>query len=132
MEKTLAKYATQQFALTRLAASTWGCSLRRARELYTKVIRAALAYGASAWHTPAEPCKPQGIARGLQAAQTQCLRTVAGAYKATPVRSLETEMYVPPIDLYLNRRLAEFEEKLRMTYMDRFIHNACAVIATKL
>ena len=46
------KMATQTYALTRLAAKTWGCSLARAREIYTKVIRSAIAYGASAYHTP--------------------------------------------------------------------------------
>ena len=39
------KFATQQFVLTRLAASAWGCSLLRAREIYTKVIRSTIAYG---------------------------------------------------------------------------------------
>ena len=46
------KMATQQFALTKLAASTWGVSISRARELYTKVIRSALAFEAqlsSSW-----------------------------------------------------------------------------------
>ena len=41
------KLATQKFALSKLAASVWGCSLARAREIYTKVIRATIAYGAS-------------------------------------------------------------------------------------
>jgi hypothetical protein len=58
------KFATQQFALTRLAASAWGCSLLRAREIYTKVIRSAMAYGAGVWHHPTEQ-KVKGIARNL-------------------------------------------------------------------
>jgi hypothetical protein len=33
----------------------------------------------------------------LRKEQSQCLRTVAGAYRATPVRSLETETFVPPL-----------------------------------
>jgi hypothetical protein len=41
------KLSRQQFALTKIAASAWGCSLVRAREVYTKVVRSALAYGAS-------------------------------------------------------------------------------------
>ena len=58
------KFATQQFALSRLAASAWGCSLLCAREIYTKVIRSALSYGAGVWHHPTEQ-KPKGIAKQL-------------------------------------------------------------------
>ena len=38
---------------------------------------------------------------------------VAGAYKATPIRHLETETYTLPLDLYLNQRLADFEQRLQ-------------------
>ncbi|EAQ83345.1 hypothetical protein CHGG_09749 [Chaetomium globosum CBS 148.51] len=48
------KMKTQTCALTRLAAKTWGCTFARAREIYSKVIRSAIAYGASAFHTPTE------------------------------------------------------------------------------
>jgi hypothetical protein len=109
------KLATQQFALTKLAASTWGVSLSRARELYTKVIRSALAYGASAWHTPSREGEPQGPARQLLTAQSHCLRIVAGAYRATPVHCLETEVAVPPLDLYLDQRKAGYERALRIS-----------------
>lgn len=126
------KLKTQQFALTKLAASTWGCSLARAREVYTKVIRSLIAYGAPAFHTPSRENKPRGIARDLATAQSRCLRVVAGAYRATPVRSLETETYVPPIDLYLNKRLADFEERLERTGKAELIRTACAAIATQL
>jgi hypothetical protein len=91
------KFATQQFALTRLAASAWGCSLLRAREIYTKVIRSAVAYGAGVWHHPTER-KVKGIARKLATTQSQCLRVVSGAYRATPVRFLEVETATPSLD----------------------------------
>ena len=41
------------------------------------------------------------------------LRIVTGAYKSTPIRCLETEVGVPPLDLYLNKRLADFEKRLQ-------------------
>ena len=44
------KFSTQKYALTKLTASAWGCSLRRAREIYTSVIHSALAYRAGVWH----------------------------------------------------------------------------------
>ena len=49
------KLETQRLALTRLAAASWGFSLPRAREVYVKVIRSAMAYGATAFHKVAEP-----------------------------------------------------------------------------
>ena len=93
ISKLKAKMATQTLALTRLAASAWGCSVPRARELYTKVIRSALSYGASAWHQMGDTEK--GPALQLRTVQNSCLRTVTGAYKAIPVRHLETEVYRP-------------------------------------
>jgi hypothetical protein len=54
------KLKTQRLALTRLAASTWGFSLTKAREVYTKVIRSAMAYGASAFHKATEPAPAAG------------------------------------------------------------------------
>ena len=38
---------------------------------------------------------------------------MVGAYKTAPTRCLETEAWVPPLDLYLNKRLADFEGRLR-------------------
>ena len=44
------KMATQVYALDRIAGSTWGASLQRARQVYTAVVRSAIGYGASEWH----------------------------------------------------------------------------------
>jgi hypothetical protein len=132
--KVKAKMETQVFALTKIAASTWGCSLARAREVYTKVIRSAIAYGASAYHTPADPRKqtPRGAAKELATTQSSCLRVVAGAYRATPVRSLETETWVPPLDLYLNKRLADFEARLANTGKMDLLRNSRKAVATAI
>ena len=68
------KMATQTYALTRLAAKTWGCSLAYAREIYKSVIQRAITYRASAYHTPTEPGgAPQGIAVALELIQNNCL-----------------------------------------------------------
>ena len=95
----------QMLALTRLAASTWGCDLIRAREVYIKVIRAAIAYGAGVTHDPNRP----KVAKSLQTCQNKGLRRVLGAYKATPIRNLELEAFCPHLDLYFSKRLADFE-----------------------
>ena len=107
------KLKTQDFALARIAGKTWGPSLAKAREVYTKCIRSAIAYGASSYHTPTPPGgQPTGPAKRLAKAQNRSLRIVAGAYKATPIRHLEIETWVPPLDLYLNKRLADFEARI--------------------
>jgi hypothetical protein len=111
------KLRTQDFALSRIAAKTWGPSLARAREVYSKCIRSAIAYRASSFHTPTRSrgaSEPQGVAKRLSKAQNRSLRIVAGAYKTTPIRCLETETWVPPLDLYLNKRLADFESRLQL------------------
>ena len=125
------KFATQQFALTRLAVSAWGCSLLRAREIYTKVIRSAIAYSAGIWHHPTEQ-KIQGIARNLATTQSQCLRIVCGAYCATPVRFLEAETATPPLDLYLNKWVADFERRLERTGKGNLIRAICNQVAVRL
>ena len=56
--------------------------------------------------------------------QNVCLQTVAGAYKATPTRNLEMETLVPPLDLYLNKRLADFEERLTQTGLNTTVDKA--------
>ncbi|EAQ82977.1 hypothetical protein CHGG_10795 [Chaetomium globosum CBS 148.51] len=115
------KMKTQSYALSRIAAKTWGPGLAKAREVYTKCIRSALAYGASSFHIPAdvegEPVK-KGITGALGKVQNKSLRIVAGAFKATPIRNLETETWVPPLDLYFNKRLADFEIRLQRTDLD--------------
>ena len=52
------------------------------------------------------------------------LLTVTGAYKATAIRNLETEAAVPPLDLYLNKRLADFEVRLARSGLDEVVDEA--------
>jgi hypothetical protein len=84
--------------------------MKKARLVYLAVIRSAISYGAAPWHRPVE--KPQKKQRGpaakLQKHQNNGLWQVLGAFKATPIRQLETEAYVPPLDLWLNGRIARF------------------------
>ena len=41
--------------------------------------------------------------------QNQCLRTVLGAYKATPVQVLKAEAVIAPIDQYLDRLVMRYQ-----------------------
>ncbi len=52
--------------MSRIAAKTWGPSLAKAREVYSKCIRSAIAYGASSYYTLIPiGGKPIGLAKTL-------------------------------------------------------------------
>jgi hypothetical protein len=89
------------------------------------------AYDAGVWHHPTER-KAKGIARNLASTQSQCLRVVSGAYKATPVRFLEVETAIPPLDLYLNKWVADFERRLERTSKGDLLQTICNRVATRL
>lgn len=76
--------------------------------------------------------KPAGIVTELQTAQSACLRTVCGAYKATPVKQLETEASVPPLHIYLDKRVAETEERFTRTGYAEFLQEMCTKVNKKV
>ena len=57
IKETQAKVASQSLALTKIATSTWGAMLNKARQVYTAVVQPAMTYRAAIWHTPSEPDK---------------------------------------------------------------------------
>lgn len=124
------KMKSQTLALTRLSASTWGLPLVQARMVYGMVIRPAMTYGAIAWHQP-RPVEEtavkstQGLAGSLAPLQNQCLRTVAGAYRATPVSTLEAETYTAPLDLHLDSLVARTVHRLEKSGMAEKLNSAC-------
>ena len=72
------------------------------------------------------------MAKALAPIQNKALRKVLGAYKATPIRSLEIEAYCPPLELYFNKRLADFEARLQRTGMAEKLAAASTRVAAKL
>ena len=54
-----AKMVNQTRGLSAVAASTWGATFRHARQVYNSVVRPAVCFGATAWHSPSRtPEKP--------------------------------------------------------------------------
>jgi hypothetical protein len=106
--------------------------MTKARHVYQAVIRSALSYRAALWHRPNVTAKPKGIAAKLQKQQNQGLRIVLGAFKATPIRQLETESYVPPLDLWLNRRIARFQARMEHSGIAQKVRNACKAIRDRI
>ena len=56
---------------------------------------------------------------------------MAGAYRATPIATLETETYTPPLDLYLDSRVAAFQTRLQESPVYQQIQKACQVIVRR-
>jgi hypothetical protein len=52
---------------------------------------------------------------------------VLGAFKATPIRQLQTESYVPPVDLWLNGRVARFQARMEHSGIAQGIRDACTI-----
>jgi hypothetical protein len=54
---------------------------------------------------------------------------VAGAYKATPTRYFESEIAIPPLDLYFDKWVADFEERIELSGMAQLFRNMGAKAA---
>ena len=112
----LSRMKTQRFALSGIAAMTWGPSLIRTRQIYISVIRSVLTYAASTFSTLDNTLggakrRGKGIVAKLEAEQNKCLRIVTGAYRSTPIKALEAEANCAPIGIELAKRAAAFELK---------------------
>lgn len=62
----------------------------------------------------------------------QCLRSIPGAFKATPIPVLETETFIAPIDIHLEQLQAKAKYRLRAGGQAKFINTAYGKIANKL
>jgi hypothetical protein len=71
--------------------------MEKARQVYLAVIRSAVSYGAVLWHCLGKKLK--GPVTKLQKHQNSGLRQVLRAFKATPIKQLEAEAYVLPLNL---------------------------------
>lgn len=116
-------------ALTRTTASTWGATMLKARQLYIAVVRSAIGYAAYIWFTTGRrPGKRSTAVSKLAIHQNQALRIVTRAYKATRVRQLETETFIPLVDIWLAARRADFYWRLERSGMAKLIFTLCAPI----
>ena len=68
----------------------------------------------------------------MASSQTAALRTVLGAYSKTSTRSLELDAFCPPLDIYLNKRLADFERRMQASGLSQKLNQATSRIAARL
>jgi hypothetical protein len=73
-----------------------------------------------------------GPAGKLTKHQKKGLRQVLGVFRATPIRQLETEACFPPLDLWLDGRIARFQARLERTDLAKKIQDACTAIQIHL
>ena len=109
------------------------------RQIYNAVVRPAMTYGAAVWYSPSPVAgspgrkhKAKGPVAKLISTQNKCLRAVAGAYRATPISVLEMETHTPPLDLFLDAKLAKFRLRHKQSGMEVLVSMACARIRSKL
>ena len=131
VKKIQEKMTKQTMALTKISTSTWGATLKRARRVYIAVVRPAMTYGSTVWHTPKE-IKKSTISNKLTIIQNKCLRAITGAFKATPVAVLEAESYIAPITNHLNQLQMNARHRLTATGSVTFIKKTCQKIAGRL
>ena len=95
-----------------------------------------MAYGAAVWHTSSpigeEVRQVRSPAVKLEKVQNKCLWTVTEAYRATPVAVLKTEVYTPPLKVYLDSKVAGFRRRHRDSGMKKVITKICRKIHQQL
>ncbi|TQS37140.1 hypothetical protein Golomagni_02397 [Golovinomyces magnicellulatus] len=78
--------------LARIASSVWGSSKKRARPLYSAIVRPAMLYGSQVWSIQRDGQKiEKSVLAKLDKIQNQCLRKITGAYKSSPRAIMERE-----------------------------------------
>ncbi|MBD0310811.1 MAG: hypothetical protein ICV80_22770 [Microcoleus sp. T1-bin1] len=124
------KMVKQTAAMTKLTTSTWGATFKKARLLYTSVVRPALTYGSTVWHTPKE--KKTGLINKLAVIQNKCLRNISGAFRATPVPVLEAETHIAPMNCHLDYLQAHARYRMLSAGVPKMISKRCMLIEAKL
>ena len=105
-------------SLSRTSYSTWGFPLLTARLIFTAILRSILSYAVGIWYSPLR--KASNIS-SLMTFQNKCLRLIGGAFKATPVYLLESELFLLPLDIYFKFRTACFLTSIQNSFLREFL-----------
>ena len=100
--------------------------------MYSAVIRPAITYGAPIWHSITDIRARKSQNQRCSTLQNIGLRTVSGAFRATPIPVLEAECTIPPIDLYMDSLHASFHQRLIRSKTQELINLACSRIRNQL
>lgn len=108
------------------------CYILEIKASYSAVIRSAMTYGSTIWHTPKDIKKSKTSTSKLSIMQNRCLCTIAGAFKATSIPVLSAETHIAPIDVHLDQLQGKGRYRLRVGGQASFIAKNCKAIANKL
>jgi hypothetical protein len=96
------------------------------------VVRPAIAYGATVWHTPSAGGKPASKEKTLETLQNTALRNITGAFKKINTEILEAEAYFLFIYLVFNRLQIQTVLRMKNAGRKREIRRARDLIRTRL
>lgn len=100
--------------------------------VYSMVIRPIMTYGALAWHQARGDGLDRVLAGSIAPLRNRCLRVIAGAYRATPVSTLEAEAYILPLSLYLDALASRATQRLEDSGMARKVEGICREVRRHL
>lgn len=86
----------------------------------------ALAYASHVWHQPLpNPKRKDCHVSPLSIIQNQCLHSIAGTFRATPIRALANLTFIPPLDIFLTTRSTIFLQKAQDNCSDYLRDEIC-------
>lgn len=93
--------------LKAIAGSTWGFPLADMRRLYLGAMRPQMVFGSSVWYTPVEGSRTKTLdkkkLRVLTALQKRATAVITGAFRFAAGQALDIELFMQPIEVYLER-----------------------------
>ena len=72
------------------------------------------------------------MAKAISKTQVSGMRVVSGAFRATLIRELEAETYIPPMDIYCAKRQARHIRKVFASLTGAYIQEQCRIIYSQL
>ena len=99
----------------------------------TAAVRTVTIYGSAVWHMPKDATnkKLKTSTKKPTVMRNRCLRTVAGAFKATPIPVLEAETFIAPIDYDLDQLQAKAMHRPRAGNQAKVLTMGRKAIANK-
>ena len=94
-------------------------------------IRPKIIYRVAAWCLTKWPRKGL-VAQVIQKIQNKGLRAVAGAFRATLIRELEREVFIPPINIYYSKLYARHIRRTYTSPVGAFIQEQCSTISRRI
>ncbi|KAJ6168289.1 reverse transcriptase [Penicillium chrysogenum] len=85
------------------------------RRIYQAVVIPQMLFGVSAWYQPMviSKMKARTISQPFVAIQKRAACLISGALRTTAAEALNTELYLPPIAIHMNRLVKETALRLR-------------------